>query len=49
MFQNWEQQDQLVMSWILASIFDALLTRMVNCDTLAQVWKTLYLYFAIQV
>ncbi|RVX03711.1 Retrovirus-related Pol polyprotein from transposon RE1 [Vitis vinifera] len=44
-FQDWEQQDQLIMSWLLAS----LLTRMVNCDTSAQVWKTLELYFATQV
>ncbi|RVW87701.1 Retrovirus-related Pol polyprotein from transposon RE1 [Vitis vinifera] len=48
-FQDWEQQDQLIMSWLLASITDALLTRMVNCDTSAQVWKTLELYFATQV
>ncbi|RVW37804.1 hypothetical protein CK203_087895 [Vitis vinifera] len=41
-FQDWEQQDQLIMYWFLASIF----TRMVNCDTSAQVWKTLELYFA---
>ena len=37
------------MSWILASISDALLTRMINCDTSAQVWKTLEQYFSTQV
>ena len=37
------------MSWILASISDALLTRMVNCDTSAQVQRTLEQHFATEV
>lgn len=37
------------MSWILASVSNALLTRMVNCDTSAQIWKMLKQYFATQV
>ncbi|KAL6316371.1 hypothetical protein AAG906_018074 [Vitis piasezkii] len=39
-FQDREQHDQLIMSWILASISDALLTYMVNCDTSAQLHNT---------
>ena len=39
-FQDWGQQDQLIMSWLLASIFDVFLTCM---------GKTLELYFATQV
>ena len=48
-FIDYEQQDQLIMSWILMSISDAILTRMVNCGTSAQIWKTFDLYLATQV
>lgn len=37
------------MSWIPASISDALLTHLVNCDTSAQVWNTLEQHFVTQV
>ena len=37
------------MSWILASIYATLLSRLVNCETSAQVWRILDLYFATQI
>ena len=37
------------MSWILASIYATLLSRLVNCETLAQLWRILDLYFATQI
>lgn len=48
-FLEWEQQDQLILSWMLASVSDDILTRLVNCDSSAAVWKTLDVYFAAQV
>ncbi|KAL6312811.1 hypothetical protein AAG906_022539 [Vitis piasezkii] len=39
-FQDWEQQDQLIMSWLLAFISNALLTRMVNLRAKVTQFKT---------
>lgn len=38
---NWEQQDQLLLSWILASMSDTMLIRMVGCEYFHQVWTKL--------
>ncbi|KAL6339591.1 hypothetical protein AAG906_034676 [Vitis piasezkii] len=39
-FQDWEQQDQLIMYWLLASIYNALLIRMVNLRAKVTQFKT---------
>ena len=48
-FSDWEQQDQLLVSWLLSSMSEGVLSRMINCDTSAQIWSTLEVYFAAQV
>lgn len=48
-YLDWEQQDQIIVSWLLSSISDNVLSRLVNCDTTYQIWKTVELYFATQV
>ena len=48
-YRIWERQDQLLVSWLLSSMTEGVLTRMVNCDTAAQIWKTLEVYFAQQI
>lgn len=40
-FLEWEQQDQLLVSWLLSSMTESLLTRMVGCDSAAQIWRVL--------
>lgn len=45
-FQEWEQHDQLNVSWLLASMSNDILSRLVNRETLAQVWHTLEVFFA---
>lgn len=47
-FLTWEQQDQLLLSWLLASMSDGLLIRMVGCDYSFQVWEKLEQFFASQ-
>lgn len=32
-YLDWEQKGQLILSWLLASMSDSILTRMVNCDS----------------
>ena len=46
-FKDMEQQDQLIMSWILASISYTFLSHLMKCETSAQVWRILDLYFAM--
>ena len=48
-FRLWERQDQLLVSWLLSSMTEGVLSRMVNCDSSAQIWKTLEVYFAQQI
>ncbi|KAK4840954.1 hypothetical protein QYF36_022262 [Acer negundo] len=47
-FLDWEQQDQLLVSWLLSSMTEGVLTSMVGYDTASQIWNTLDLYFASQ-
>lgn len=46
---DWEQQDQLLFPWIVSSMTDGILARVVNCESSFQVWRTLELYFAVQI
>lgn len=43
-----EQQDQLLDSWLLSSMTEGVLTRMVGCDSTSQIWSKLIIYFAAQ-
>ncbi|RVW16830.1 putative mitochondrial protein [Vitis vinifera] len=47
-FSDWEQQDQLLVSWLLSSMSKGLLTRMVGCVTSFQIWEKLEVFFAAQ-
>lgn len=48
-FRMWESQDQLLISWLLSSMTDRILPRMVSCVTSKQIGKTLEIYFAQQI
>uniref|UniRef100_A0A803NGJ8 Integrase catalytic domain-containing protein n=1 Tax=Cannabis sativa TaxID=3483 RepID=A0A803NGJ8_CANSA len=48
-FVEWDVQDQLLVSWLLSSMSESLLTRMVGCETSRQIWKTLEKYFTLKV
>ena len=32
-YADWEQQDQLLVSWLLSSMSEGILSRMINCET----------------
>ncbi|KAJ1381298.1 Gag-polypeptide of LTR copia-type [Sesbania bispinosa] len=40
-FVNWEQQDQLLTSWLVSSMTKRLTTRIIGCEYAHQVWKKL--------
>ena len=48
-FLDWEQQDQLILSWLISSMTEGLLSRFINCENSSQVWSQLQVYFATQV
>ena len=48
-FVEWEQQDQLLLSWMLSSISEKVLPRLVGYETSFQVWVKLEQYFASQI
>lgn len=45
---TWEQQDQLLLSWLLSSISDSMLTMMVGVEHLFEVWNKLDSFFDAQ-
>ena len=45
-FQLWEQQDQLLLSWLMASMSESIFTQVVECEFMWQVWEKLQIYFA---
>ncbi|KAL6315361.1 hypothetical protein AAG906_000468 [Vitis piasezkii] len=47
-FLDWEQQDQLLVSWLISSMSKGVLSRCVNCESDFQIWKTLKVYFVSQ-
>nr|KYP40528.1 hypothetical protein KK1_038127 [Cajanus cajan] len=47
-YSNWEHQDQLIFTWLLASMSPNLHSRMVGCDHAFQIWQSLHLYFETQ-
>jgi intracellular septation protein A len=40
-FERWQQQDQLVLAWLFSTIYLSLLAQVINCETSADLWKTL--------
>ena len=44
--QLWEQQDQLILSWLMASMSDSIFTLVVDYDFTWQVWEKIQMYFA---
>uniref|UniRef100_A0A803QST8 Retrotransposon Copia-like N-terminal domain-containing protein n=1 Tax=Cannabis sativa TaxID=3483 RepID=A0A803QST8_CANSA len=47
-FLDWDQQDQLLYSWLLSSMTEPVLTRVISCETSARLWSVLSTYFASQ-
>ena len=45
-YLNWEQQDQHLVSWLLASMDPTFTNRVVGCDFAHQIWKKLDVYFS---
>lgn len=45
-FRLWEQQGQLMLLWLLASMSESILTQVVECEFTWQVWEKLQIYFA---
>ena len=40
-FLEWEQHDQLLLSWLLSSVSESILPRLVGCDTSFLLWGQL--------
>lgn len=47
-YKSWKKQDQLLMSWLLSSMTEAMLIRVVGCDMAYQVWERVQEFFASQ-
>lgn len=44
-FVDWRRQDQLLMSWLLASMTKGLLTRVVGCNFACEIWEKNMIHF----
>ena len=44
-FLEWEQQDALICTWLLSTISDSLLPKLVECKHAWQVWTEIHRYF----
>uniref|UniRef100_A0A803Q0C6 Retrovirus-related Pol polyprotein from transposon TNT 1-94 n=1 Tax=Cannabis sativa TaxID=3483 RepID=A0A803Q0C6_CANSA len=44
-FEDWEQQDNLLVSWLLSSMSEKTTNRMIGCDTTTQIWENLTEYY----
>ncbi|KAL5742268.1 hypothetical protein ACOSP7_029000 [Xanthoceras sorbifolium] len=47
-FLDWEQQDQILLAWILSSISQELLPEFVGCQTACEAWQTIEQLFSSQ-
>lgn len=45
-YLDWEQQDALICTWLLSTISDSLLPKLVDCTHAWQVWTEVHRYFA---
>uniref|UniRef100_A0A803PH60 Retrotransposon Copia-like N-terminal domain-containing protein n=1 Tax=Cannabis sativa TaxID=3483 RepID=A0A803PH60_CANSA len=43
--EDWEQQDNLLVYWLLSSMFEKTTNRMIRCETTAQIWEQLTGYY----
>uniref|UniRef100_A0A803Q5I3 GAG-pre-integrase domain-containing protein n=1 Tax=Cannabis sativa TaxID=3483 RepID=A0A803Q5I3_CANSA len=44
-FEDWEQQDNLLVSWLLSSMSEKTTNKMIGCDTTAEIWLALNEYY----
>ncbi|KAM6585051.1 hypothetical protein CsatB_012053 [Cannabis sativa] len=44
-YEDWDQQDNILVSWLLFSMSEKILTRMVGCDTVARILSNLLEYY----
>ena len=44
-FLDWEQQDALICTWLLSTIYDSLLPKLVDCTYSWQVWTEIHRHF----
>lgn len=44
-YSNWEQQDALICTWLLSTISDSILPKLVDCKHAWQVWTEVHRYF----
>uniref|UniRef100_A0A803Q5R4 Retrotransposon Copia-like N-terminal domain-containing protein n=1 Tax=Cannabis sativa TaxID=3483 RepID=A0A803Q5R4_CANSA len=44
-YEDWEQQDNLLVSWLLSSMSEKTTNRMIECETTAQIWEQLTDYY----
>ncbi|KAL5829699.1 hypothetical protein ACOSQ3_019167 [Xanthoceras sorbifolium] len=47
-FLDWEQQDQILLVWMLSSITQELLPEFVGCQTTCETWKSIEQLFSAQ-
>lgn len=47
-FVQWQRQDQLLASWLLSSITEGIMVKMVGNDSASELWNSLTLTFATQ-
>ena len=47
-FLAWEQKDQLLLSWLLSSLSEPMLTRFVGCNQSRQLWDQIHQHFHSQ-
>lgn len=47
-FVDWRRQDQLLVSWLLASMTEGILTRVVGCDFADEILERIKVHFAFQ-
>uniref|UniRef100_A0A803Q9R6 Uncharacterized protein n=1 Tax=Cannabis sativa TaxID=3483 RepID=A0A803Q9R6_CANSA len=44
-FEDWEQQDNLLVFWLLSFMSEKTTNQMIRCDTTAQIWENLTEYY----
>ncbi|KAJ3701119.1 hypothetical protein LUZ61_004824 [Rhynchospora tenuis] len=47
-FQEWQQQDQLILAWLFSSLSQQVLAQVVNCQTSAELWRCLNTFHTSQ-
>ncbi|RDX76606.1 hypothetical protein CR513_43381, partial [Mucuna pruriens] len=47
-YSEWEQQDSLLFTWLLSTLFDMILLRVVQCINSRQVWEEIHKFFHTQ-